>query len=52
MGIDPTRLIAVALPEQMELEAAVAVNVGLGVTKTVTIIGAPEHPLFVGVIVY
>jgi hypothetical protein len=51
-GIDPTKLIAVALPEQIELDTAVAVNVGLGVTNTVTFIGVPEQPLFVGVIVY
>ena len=32
--------MAVAFPEQIEFEAAVAINVGLGVTKTVTIKGA------------
>jgi hypothetical protein len=52
LGIDPTKLIAVALPEQIEFETAVAVNVGFGVTNTVTFIGEPEQLLFVGVIEY
>ena len=52
LGIDPIKLMAVVFPEQIEFEAAVAINVGLGVTKTVTIKGVPEQLLFTGVIVY
>ena len=48
----PERTIVVmALPEQIVCEAGVATALGVGLTKTVAVIGVPEQPLAVGVIV-
>jgi hypothetical protein len=40
-----------AVPEQIAWETGVAVATGIGFTVTITVIGAPEHPVVVGVIV-
>jgi hypothetical protein len=46
------RVIPVDCPEQIVSDAGVAVTDGDGFTVIVTVIGAPVHPLAVGVIVY
>jgi hypothetical protein len=46
------KVTEVTLPEHSVCEPGVAVTVGIGLTVTVTTIGAPEHPAPVGVIVY
>ena len=40
-----------AVPEQIVSDAGVVVTTGVGFTVTTTVIGVPEHPLAVGVIV-
>ena len=47
----PLKAIDVALPEQIVWVVGVAVTVGIGFTVTVTVIGVPEQPFAVGVIV-
>ena len=44
------RAIAVAVPEQIVCDAGVAVATGIGFTGDATTVGAPAHPLAVGVI--
>ena len=41
----------IELPEQMVCEAGVATALGVGLTRTVAVIGVPEQPLAEGVIV-
>jgi hypothetical protein len=40
-----------AVPEQIVCDPGVAVATGTGFTVTITVIGVPEHPVVVGVIV-
>jgi len=45
------RALDEAAPEQIVLEPGVAVATGVGFTVTITVTGAPEQPVVVGVIV-
>lgn len=47
----PVNAMDVAVPEQMVCDVGVAVTFGVGFTVMVTVIGVPEQPPAVGVIV-
>jgi len=50
-GLPLNTIVVIGLAEQIVCEAGTAVAVGVGLTSTVAVIGAPAQPLAVGVIV-